>query len=171
MHTRNLAFTIPSIHSISEEELFQKLGDPEIGLLKRKDGNPLEPGMPEYLVRPTSYPGVLSLSSNPIKIIDFGESFLSNDVPHTLHTPLPVRAPEIIFGDKLDHRVDLWSMGCMVSTDLEDIYIGDEHHFGHNLGGNLHFSAAFRARSRPTAVRQHHDNAHDPCPPNAGDGQ
>ncbi|RDI86977.1 hypothetical protein Vi05172_g3209 [Venturia inaequalis] len=31
-----------------------------------------------------------------------------------LHTPLPVRAPEIIFGEKFDYRVDLWSMGCML---------------------------------------------------------
>ncbi|KAF2257428.1 kinase-like protein [Trematosphaeria pertusa] len=113
LHTRNLIFTIPPIHSLREEEFFQKLGKPETGLLRRNDGKPLEPGMPKYLVRPTSYPAVLS-SFHPIKIVDFGESFLSNDIPDTLHTPLPVRAPEIIFGDKLDHRVDLWSMGCML---------------------------------------------------------
>lgn len=128
LHTRNLAFTIPSIHSLREEEFFQKLGEPETGLLRRNDGKPLEPGMPEYLVRPTSYPPDLSLSSHPIKIVDFGESFLSNDIPETLHTPLPVRAPEIIFGDKLDHHVDLWSMGCMVCADLEETCTGDEPH-------------------------------------------
>ncbi|KAI0809592.1 kinase-like protein [Xylaria sp. FL0064] len=114
LHTRNLTFTIPSIHSLREEEFFQKLGNPETGLLKRNDGNPLEPGKPEYLVRPTSYPADFSLSFHPIKIVDFGESFLSDDIPDTLHTPLPVRAPKIIFGDKLDYRVDLWSMGCML---------------------------------------------------------
>lgn len=75
--------------------------------------------MPKYIAWPTSYPADLSMSFHPIKIIDFGESFLSNDIPDMLHTPLPVRAPEIIFGEKLDYRVDLWSMGCMVSSDLE----------------------------------------------------
>lgn len=74
--------------------------------------------MPKYLVRPTSYPVDLSLSLHPIKIVDFGESFLSNNIPHTLHTPLSVRAPEIVFEEKFDYRVDLWSMGCMVSSDL-----------------------------------------------------
>ena len=118
-HTRNLAFTIPSIHSLGEEEFFQKLGNPETGLIRRKDGKPLEPGMPKYLVRPTSYPADLSVLSYPIKIVDFGESFLDNDTHDKLHTPLPVRAPEIIFGEKFDYRVDLWSMGCMVSSDLE----------------------------------------------------
>jgi serine/threonine-protein kinase SRPK3 len=119
LHTRNLAFTIPSIHSLSEEEFYQKLGKPETGLLRRSDGKPLEPGMPKYLVRPTSYPADLSMPFHPIKIVDFGESFLSDDIPDMLHTPLPVQAPEIIFGEKLDYRVDLWSIGCMVSSDLK----------------------------------------------------
>jgi len=104
---------------LSEEEFLHKLGNPETGLLKRNDGKPLEPNAPEYLVRPTSHPADLSLSFNPIKIIDFGESFLSDDIPDMLHTPLPVRAPEIIFGDMFDYRMDLWSMGCMVSSVLQ----------------------------------------------------
>ncbi|OAK93702.1 kinase-like protein [Phaeosphaeriaceae sp. SRC1lsM3a] len=86
LHTRNLAF----------------LRQPEIGAVTRKDGKPLEPGLPAYLVRPTSYPADVSLSQQQIKIIDFGESFLDDDVPTTLHTPL------------LDYRVDLWSAGCLI---------------------------------------------------------
>jgi serine/threonine protein kinase len=117
LHTRNLAFSIPSVDSLLEEEFLQKLGKPDIGPVRRNDGEPLEPGMPDYIVRPTCYPPDLSLAVHPIKIVDFGESFLSMDVPDTLHTPLAVRAPEVIFGDKLDHRADLWSMGCMVSPD------------------------------------------------------
>ncbi|TID13090.1 kinase-like protein [Venturia nashicola] len=53
------------------------------------------------------------MSFQAIKIVDFGESFMSDDVPDTLHTPIAVRAPEVIFGEKLDLRMDLWSMGCM----------------------------------------------------------
>lgn len=98
--------------------------------------------MPKYLVRPTSYPADLSLSLHQIKIIDFGESFLSSDIPNTLHTPFPVRAPEIIFDDKLDYRVDLWSMGCMVSSDLGETRIGDEHHIRRNLREILPLSVA-----------------------------
>lgn len=68
--------------------------------------------MPEYLVRPASYSSQLS---DTVKIIDFGESLLQQTVPATLRTPLVTRAPEVIFGDKLDYRVDLWSLGCLVS--------------------------------------------------------
>lgn len=119
MHTRNLAFTIPPVHFLSEDELLQKLGNPEIGLIRRTDGETLEPGVPEYLVRPTSFTVDPSTSLHPIKIVDFGESFMSDDISDTLHTPLPVRAPEIIFGEQFDFRVDLWSMACMVSLDLK----------------------------------------------------
>lgn len=119
LHTCNLAFAIPFIHSLREEEFFQRLGNPETGLLRRNDRKPLDSGVPEYLVRPTSYPADLSLSFHAVKIIDFGESFFDHKMPDTLHTPLPVRAPEIIFKDKLDHNVDLWSMGCMVSPNCK----------------------------------------------------
>ncbi|PYH96542.1 kinase-like protein [Aspergillus ellipticus CBS 707.79] len=88
-------------------------GNPEIGTVHRNDGKALEPGISTYIVRPvrtsTSWP-----LSNTIKIIDFGESFSPQTVPQTLHTPLTVRAPEVIFGDRLDYRVDLWSLGCML---------------------------------------------------------
>jgi len=71
--------------------------------------------MPTFLVEPTSFPNFLYPLPSQVKIIDFGESFFSGDVPDTLHTPLPVRPPEVIFGDKLDYRVDLWTAGCLVS--------------------------------------------------------
>ncbi|KKA16434.1 hypothetical protein T310_9977, partial [Rasamsonia emersonii CBS 393.64] len=115
IHTRNLAFTIPCMNNISEGEFIEILGKPEIGHVRRSDGKALEPGIPEYIVRPASYWTHSWPSSNSIKIVDFGESFLHTTIPQTLHTPLPVRAPEVIFGDRLDYRVDLWSMGCMVS--------------------------------------------------------
>jgi serine/threonine-protein kinase SRPK3 len=117
LHVRNLAFVIPSLHTLTEAELVQKLRRPEIGAVTRVDGEPLESNFPVYLVRPTSYLTDVSLSQQQIKIIDFGESFTNNIVPETLHTPLCVRAPEVIFGEKLDYRVDLWSVGCMVRQD------------------------------------------------------
>lgn len=72
--------------------------------------------MPKYLVGTTSHPVDLSLPLKQIKIVDFGESFLDNNIPDKLNTPLVVRAPEVILGERFDHRADLWSMGCMVSS-------------------------------------------------------
>ncbi|BCR88234.1 serine/threonine-protein kinase [Aspergillus chevalieri] len=96
----------------------EKIGHGEIGHVHRSDGKALEPGIPEYVVRPAgthSWP-----LSNIIKIVDFGESFLQQTIPQTLHTPLTVRAPEVIFGDHLDYRVDLWSLGCL----LFELFVG-----------------------------------------------
>jgi serine/threonine-protein kinase SRPK3 len=115
LHTRNLASAIPTVQDLREEEFLQKLGQPETGKVQRKDGQPLGPGVPRYLVRPTSYPIDVKSSIGSIKIVDFGQSFLSDKCPSVLNTPLPVRAPEIIFKDKVDYRVDLWSMACLVS--------------------------------------------------------
>ncbi|KAJ5772948.1 hypothetical protein N7457_007844 [Penicillium paradoxum] len=90
------------------------LGKPELGLVRRLDGQGLEANVPSYMVKPTPYPTQSWDSAQSIKIIDFGESFLRTTIPQTLHTPLPVRAPEVIFEDRIDYQVDLWSMGCML---------------------------------------------------------
>lgn len=85
-----------------------------MGLVTRVDGKPVEHNLPTHLVRPALFRIKELLSSPVVKIIDFGEAFLNSDAPSTLHTPLSVRAPEVVFGDPLDHRVDLWSAGCLV---------------------------------------------------------
>ncbi|CAG8018054.1 unnamed protein product [Penicillium olsonii] len=116
LHTRNLAFTQPNADNLAEDKFLEMLGTPDIGLIQRADERSLdlEPGMPKYLVMPASNQLRSWNSSQSIKIIDFGESFLTTESPRTLHTPFPVRAPEVIFQDRIDYRVDLWGMGCML---------------------------------------------------------
>jgi serine/threonine protein kinase len=105
---------MPYIDDLTEDRFTEMLGKPEIGYVQKRDGKCLEPGVPEYLVRPTSYRTHSWNLAQTVKIIDFGKSFLRTAVPETLHTPLYPRAPEVIFQDRIDYRVDLWSMGCMV---------------------------------------------------------
>ncbi|KAL2286408.1 hypothetical protein FJTKL_06794 [Diaporthe vaccinii] len=120
LHARNLAFKIPNLDSLSGQQFYDKMGKPETGLVRRTDGLAPEktvPNVPSYLVRPTSFTKHIreALRANPfIKIIDFGESFQMPNTPTQLHTPLVVRAPECLFSDRLDHRVDLWSMACLL---------------------------------------------------------
>jgi serine/threonine-protein kinase SRPK3 len=104
------------LQTLSESQFFQVFREPESAPVKREDGKPLESSLPKYIVRATSYLGDVWPSIGPTKIVDFGESFTQDDNPTTLHTPLPVRAPEVIFQDHLDYRVDMWSMGCLVSV-------------------------------------------------------
>lgn len=105
---------MPHLKDLQENKFMEALGQPKIGYVQRTDEKPLEAGVPKYIVRPAVFQSQ-SWLSHEIKIIDFGESFLPGSIPQTLHTPLAVRAPENIFQDSFDYRVDLWSMGCMVS--------------------------------------------------------
>ncbi|KAG6120001.1 hypothetical protein E4U14_004337 [Claviceps sp. LM454 group G7] len=117
LHARNLAVVVPDLDSLDEEDFIAKLGKPETGAVIRMDGAPLTHNVPTHLTRSASFQRrdfMPSSSCSYIKMIDFGEAFFSNDAPSTLQTPLYLQAPEIVFGDRLDRRVDLWSAGCLI---------------------------------------------------------
>ncbi|KAF5667158.1 dis1-suppressing kinase [Fusarium heterosporum] len=115
LHTPNLALVVPGLDTLHEEDFIARLGKPKVGKVTRLDGGPLAHYIPTQIIRPAFYRREdLVLPCPSIKIIDFGEAFFSNNAPSTLHTPLPVRAPEIVFGDRLDRGVDLWSAGCLI---------------------------------------------------------
>ncbi|KAI0470284.1 kinase-like domain-containing protein [Xylaria cf. heliscus] len=117
IHTRNITLTLPHLDSLSEQEFIDTLGQPELGPVQRTDGSALGMHLPSYIVRPTPFKArdvLQSLRAPIVKIIDFGESFLPNQAPATLHTPLVVRPPEVLFDDPIDRRVDLWSLGCLL---------------------------------------------------------
>lgn len=100
---------------MSEEVFIDMLGKPKVGLVQKVGGRSIEPGMPPHIVQSATYSKIPLKSFRGIKIVDFGQSFLPAFAPRTLRTPLAVRPPEVLFSDPLDFRVDLWSMGCMVS--------------------------------------------------------
>ncbi|UZP43044.1 hypothetical protein NXS19_010860 [Fusarium pseudograminearum] len=115
LHTRNIALSVPDVKSLSEEDFIATLGKLQAGPVTRKGGGPLGNHVPTQIVRPATFRGLDDiLYRSSIKIIDFGEGFLRNNVPNTLNTPFVTRAPEAIFGDRLDRRVDLWSAGCLI---------------------------------------------------------
>ena len=51
---------------------------------------------------------------NDIKIIDFGASCMSCDKGFFYVQSRYYRAPEIVLGNRYDHAVDMWSLGCIV---------------------------------------------------------
>ncbi|KAK8245523.1 kinase-like domain-containing protein [Phyllosticta capitalensis] len=122
IRTGNLAFSLPpSVHSTSETAFCAALGSPQICPVVSGDGEPIGPEKPAYIVAPASFPKELALCSQPVKLIDFGESFSSAETPRRLSVDGPsvaatiAQAPGVVFGEPLDHRIDLWSMGVMQS--------------------------------------------------------
>lgn len=64
----------------------RSFGNPHIGNVVRKDGTPLEKGLPEYLVEPVEYNTKDCEQLEQVQLIDFGEGlyfFLSS--PHRVN--------------------------------------------------------------------------------------
>lgn len=55
------------------ELLLENFGPPELGNVERRDGAPLEPGVPEYLVESAEYYVDVHDHPRDVEVIDFGE--------------------------------------------------------------------------------------------------
>ncbi|KAL1387426.1 kinase-like domain-containing protein [Phyllosticta capitalensis] len=116
LHAGNLSCVMPPLDHLDEHEFCEKFGEITTYNMERKDGKPIGPGVPRYLVLPGAFPKFFPQVSNDInvKIVDFGESFSKGKAPETVDTTQCLKPPEVMFGDPLDHRLDMWSMGCLL---------------------------------------------------------
>ncbi|KAG6176214.1 hypothetical protein E4U36_008178 [Claviceps purpurea] len=116
LHTGNLAIVVPGLDSLNEEDFIAELGEFDTDAVTKLDDGPWAPNVPTQMIRPAIFPeyDIMEAPCPSIKIIDFGEAFFGDDAPSTLKAPLVLRAPEIIFGDRPDLRVDLWTAGCLI---------------------------------------------------------
>ncbi|KAK1147184.1 hypothetical protein N8T08_001923 [Aspergillus melleus] len=119
---RNIAFTCTRLSNMTEEQLFEVLGAPEIAPLARIDGTPLENGLPSQLVKATEWTDWIDEDDEDIRLLDFGESFLQGEGPTMLAQPGILRVPETIFTDSFDSRVDIWRTGCEIYSFLFTTY-------------------------------------------------
>lgn len=85
-----------------EHQFLDKFGQPELAPVTRIDIVALGGHIPSCIVKSTSFSMESRESlrtSSVVKIIEFGEAFFKDKAPVTLHTPLAVWAPEVIYGD------------------------------------------------------------------------
>ncbi|KAJ5522860.1 uncharacterized protein N7503_006535 [Penicillium pulvis] len=115
---RNIAFSCTHLWKQTEEQLFDVLGYPEVEPLTRIDGTPLGNGLPTQLVKAAEWDEWIDEDDEDIRLFDFGEGFLQGQEPKKLAQPGSLRAPETIFTDSFDYRVDLWRTGCMIYSFL-----------------------------------------------------
>lgn len=102
---------------MSEKELFEILGPSESEDVIGVDGKALEEGVPCQLVKSTEWAGWPYEDDDEdenIRLIDLGEAFTRENVPAKLAQPGGLQAPETIFTDKFDYRLDLWRAGLIV---------------------------------------------------------
>lgn len=58
---------------------------------------------------------IKSYSKVEVKIIDFGSSCYIHDHLSSYVQSRSYRAPEVIIGCKYDYKIDMWSLGCILS--------------------------------------------------------
>ena len=116
LHVGNLLLTSSDPDLRTEREILDDMGEPSTSELRRKDGEPLGPEAPRYIVEPARFPVDLKRSSLTVKIADFGGARFWNDMQGVPMCPMMFCPPEVMFGDSWDARVDIWSLGITVRT-------------------------------------------------------
>lgn len=125
LHLNNIMFCFPPtthIDTLSQEDFYEKFGQPAAEPIKRLDGIPLGPGVPKHAI-PGAWFGCSSeevtLADCAISLADFGEAY--RVTPETegqrleCHTPLRLRPPEAQFGPcELGPASDVWSLACAI---------------------------------------------------------
>lgn len=135
LHLNNIMFHFsPSsnINALSQEAFYKRFGQPMAHPVKRLDGRPLGPGVPEQVM-----PGVwlgcasedIALADCAISLADFGEAYMvtppevmssrgksqQQHAPPECHTPQRLRPPEARFApSELGPASDVWTLACAV---------------------------------------------------------
>ncbi|KAK9426952.1 kinase-like protein [Lipomyces doorenjongii] len=126
---RNVVFTCNYLSQLTEKQLFNVLGTPEPEELARLDGKPLDKRLPNHLVKTAGWDDWIDEDDEDLRIIDLGEAFLQGAEPTTLAQPGSLQAPETIFTDSFDYRLDLWRAGCVIYSfvfgTIPFQYLGD----------------------------------------------
>ena len=69
----NVLFRLSDLERSSSQRAIEEFGAPQRGKVSRKDGAPLEKGLPEYLVEPVEYEAKTSEFLDEVQLVDFGE--------------------------------------------------------------------------------------------------
>ncbi|MCQ2818105.1 MAG: DYRK family dual specificity protein kinase [archaeon] len=64
---------------------------------------------------------IQSINETIVKVIDFGSASFTHDQLSEYIQSRSYRAPEVILGCKYDHKIDIWSLGCI----LAELYSGN----------------------------------------------
>ncbi|KPM38168.1 hypothetical protein AK830_g8397 [Neonectria ditissima] len=121
LHLGNvLLHSPPGLDYLSEDQLYEKFGAPEIEPIVRLDGMPLPPNVPSHAVSPVRLgePSEdTSLSDAKLILVGFESAFRpSEESRFQSHLPLEIRPPEACFepSTPLSFPSDIWSLGCAI---------------------------------------------------------
>lgn len=67
------SFCLSDLNPSSSQRAIEELGTPQRGKVLRKEGAPLEKGLPEYLVEPVEYAAKNRRFLDEVQLVDLGE--------------------------------------------------------------------------------------------------
>jgi len=106
-----------SIDTWSEEEIYERLGQPQKEEIITIFGSTLGKSAPAYVVKPCFLLNSQFLSDEVV-LVDFGCAFPSDSPPSNpddIGLTMTYSAPEVIFDSKLSaHYSDIWALGCVL---------------------------------------------------------
>ena len=128
----NVLIQIADIGAWSEQEIFNKLGQPNKESVLTISGQDTDPSAPAHLIEP-----VMMSSIDPqwlrheLIVVDFGQSFFNENPPADgVGTPPSYLAPEVLFDQQASFWSDIWALGCIIfeirsGNPLFESFFGD----------------------------------------------
>ncbi|KAF7866860.1 hypothetical protein EAF04_005701 [Stromatinia cepivora] len=105
-----------SIDTWSEEEIYERLGQPKKDEIMTISGSAPGESAPKYIVQPCFLLNS-HLLSEEILLVDFGCAFPSDSPPSNpddIGLTMSYAAPEVIFDSKMSVYSDIWALGCVL---------------------------------------------------------
>lgn len=116
---QNVIFSSEKLSKLDKKVLFKIIGQPVTEEVRRLNGVPLTTGQPSRLVKTVEWGEWQDEKDEDVELIDFGGSFpRAGPRPDKVIQPGNYQAPEAIFTEDFDWRIDLWSLGITVSANF-----------------------------------------------------
>ncbi|KAG0650382.1 Dis1-suppressing kinase [Hyphodiscus hymeniophilus] len=113
--TANILLRLANMDEWSEEEIYERLGKPQIQNLHRSPSKEPNPCTPIYTINAISMKEVdPQWLSDQTMIIDFGIAFLQEQSSIYIGTPKSYCAPEFMFHSPRSVSSDIWALGCTI---------------------------------------------------------
>ena len=140
---------------MSEADIYEDFGTPEEDevLLSSGEG-PLPPSAPHVLYAPIDWCKVPLRHLVPrIKLIDFGNTFLSSDPPSDSDIGFnnSYAAPELLQGERPTLASDIWALGCLIFEIRSGVQLISQGYFGTNGAALMDIERMLRIKSESTA--------------------
>ncbi|KAK4238006.1 hypothetical protein C8A03DRAFT_15491 [Achaetomium macrosporum] len=96
-----------------EDDLDRFLGPHCSQRVEMADGSALSQHAPRVVYEPARFTGISMPALRDVALVGFGKAFATFRTPPTLHCPIPIYPPEVLFGQPPSTKSDIWQLGCL----------------------------------------------------------